>query len=609
MKYYFIAIITAGLAALSVSLAFTPLAMSQEGSFDWKSDWAAAEGFALDIDTEGYHFPTAIAFVPNPGPGPKDPLYFVTELRGTLKVITNDRTVQVFAEDFAPKFTPKEELPSGYGQGGLVGLCLDPAHGYVFVTFLYQDENQILRNGLVRFQAEPGAFSLQPTEQFDILEPFLPYEAGLAHAIGPCQVQDDTIYVSVGESWQPRQTQNLDAMHGKIIRMTLDGKPAPDNPFYEDDDVAKARNYVWAYGFRNPFGLKLVSDRLFAADNGPNVDRFVEVYEAQNYLYDGSDNSIATNSDYVIVPALGPVQMDYYPEASELFPEDYRNLFYLALSGNFARDKMPGIMTFEYGFEDNRLLSVPKNFLKYRGKQDQMVTGLAFGPDGLYFAPIYPNESGQSYVAKISYDPERGSTMPIIATSDPFELMQEKSCIGCHSLKNIGGYGGTAGPDLTPNALVKRLDERLNSEGYEQSLQEIDQVDHEPQSLYRAARQEVLAAHGQDRVRLWIKYRIQEPRFDNLYSQMPNLGVTDQEAEIMANYLTEVKPESRLRNVLNTLIPPPITYTRLALFTLAGFIAGAITLVLVWFVVSRFKRNSRPAKRPVEGEQVVGASR
>jgi hypothetical protein len=271
---------------------------------------------------------------------------------------------------------------------------------------------------------------------------------------------------------------------------------------------------------------------------------------------------------------------------------------------------MPGIMTFEYGFEANRLLSVPKNFLKYRGKQDQMLTGLAFGPDGLYFAPLYPNESGQSYVAKISYNPERGSTTPIVATNNPFELMQEKSCIGCHGFKNVGGYGGgTTGPDLTPNALVKRLDERLNSEGYEQSLQEIDQVDHEPQSLYQAARQEVLSAHGKDRVRLWIKYRIQEPRFDNLYSQMPNLGITDQEAEIMANYLTNVKPESRLRNVLNTLIPTPITYTRLALFTLAGFIAGAVALAVVWFAVSRFKPGSRSGKRPVEGEQMVGASR
>jgi hypothetical protein len=40
------------------------------------------EGFSISIDTEGYHYPTAIAFVPTPGNDPKDPLYFVTELRG-----------------------------------------------------------------------------------------------------------------------------------------------------------------------------------------------------------------------------------------------------------------------------------------------------------------------------------------------------------------------------------------------------------------------------------------------------------------------------------------------------------------------------------------------
>ena len=50
----------------------------------WRMDWVATTGFSLEIDTEGYDFPSAIAFVPNPGPGPKDPIYFVTELRGKV---------------------------------------------------------------------------------------------------------------------------------------------------------------------------------------------------------------------------------------------------------------------------------------------------------------------------------------------------------------------------------------------------------------------------------------------------------------------------------------------------------------------------------------------
>ena len=48
---------------------------------DWRTDWEVAEGFAISMDTDDYRWPTALAFIPSPGPDPKDPLYFVTELK------------------------------------------------------------------------------------------------------------------------------------------------------------------------------------------------------------------------------------------------------------------------------------------------------------------------------------------------------------------------------------------------------------------------------------------------------------------------------------------------------------------------------------------------
>src|SRR5690349_15118162 len=143
-----------GLLAASVAAAAHPM---QVAPFDWRSDWAVGSGFALSIDTEGYHFPTAIAFVPHPGPGPKDPLYFVTELRGKVKVVTNDRTVYTFAENFF-QLTPSQELPSIEGEIGMAGICLAPKQGYVFVTFAYQDTNGVLRNNIVRLSSKPETF-------------------------------------------------------------------------------------------------------------------------------------------------------------------------------------------------------------------------------------------------------------------------------------------------------------------------------------------------------------------------------------------------------------------------------------------------------------------
>ncbi|MCH8943606.1 MAG: SsrA-binding protein [Proteobacteria bacterium] len=91
--------------------------------------------------------------------------------------------------------------------------------------------------------------------------------------------------------------KEIDSLLGKILRMTLDGDPILTNPFYEDDDTTNAADYVWASGFRNPFGLKILEGRVFVADNGPAVDRFLRVTEGTNYLWDGSDFSIGTNAD------------------------------------------------------------------------------------------------------------------------------------------------------------------------------------------------------------------------------------------------------------------------------------------------------------------------
>ena len=54
------------------------LAAQRPAAADFRADWALAEGFTLRRDAQGFHFPTSMVFVPEPGPGPKDPLYFVT---------------------------------------------------------------------------------------------------------------------------------------------------------------------------------------------------------------------------------------------------------------------------------------------------------------------------------------------------------------------------------------------------------------------------------------------------------------------------------------------------------------------------------------------------
>ncbi|MDN5203122.1 PQQ-dependent sugar dehydrogenase [Fulvivirgaceae bacterium BMA10] len=556
--------------------------------YEWKKDWLIEDGFRIDIDIKGIDLPTALAFVPSPGNDPKDPLYFIAELRGKIKVVTNDRTVYTFADltDDSFNFTPKEELPSGLGQGGLAGIGLDPVNGYVFVTFLYRDESNIMRNNIMRFKTIPEKFAINPTERKAFTEIFNSYESGLAHHIGPCLVKDGLLYVSLGEAWQSFKTQQIDQLFGKIIRMTLDGEPVADNPFYQNNDHALAQNYVWARGLRNAFGLKFVNDRLFAADNGLNIDRFIEIFRGENYFWNGNDNSIAMNADFVWTPAVGPVQMDFVSKQTALFPEEYSESFFIALSGMHEAGKMPGIFMINYNLEKSRIPEVPKHFLKYVGESWQMVTGLAVGPDGLYFTPIFPDENGESKVLKITYDSLASHPYSIIQNNNPFSLLVERGCVGCHSIDGTYDYGGGAAPPLfRGKKLVRRIAAKLFSEGYKKSLEEVDKLSDDQHLAYKEARKNIMIAKDSaERVKLWIENFLQEPQFDKTYQvQMPNLGLTKDEASLLAEFLVKKgTKEKRKKGVIETmkyLITPPYGIKHLVVIFIAGFIFCFSTVI------------------------------
>ncbi|MEZ4771273.1 MAG: PQQ-dependent sugar dehydrogenase [Caldilineales bacterium] len=350
---------------------------------DWRSDWAVADGFSLQRDSLGYDFPTAIAFVPHPGPAPDDPLYFVAELRGAIKVVTNDRTVHTFVEDFFA-LQPTAELPSGSGEVGLAGICLAPEQGYVFATFAYQDAAGILRNNIVRFESAPGTFGLAPIAQTDFSQTFAADESSTSHQIGSCQVAEDgLLYVGVGDGHQIDRSQEIDSTLGKVLRMTLDGDPVDDNPFRRDEDRKTPQNYVWAMGFRNPFGLQVLTGRVFVADNGLNIDRLVAAEAGGNYLWNGSDWSTGSNAAFTMAPSVGVVQMATMGEATAGFPSSYRDSFFVALSGNLPwtanadAQRPPGVIAIPYDFTEDRLAAVPDYVLRYVGDGVQMVAGVA----------------------------------------------------------------------------------------------------------------------------------------------------------------------------------------------------------------------------------------
>jgi glucose/arabinose dehydrogenase len=555
---------------LAIALLATPVAG------DWSDDWAVAPGFSLSLDSEGFDFPSAIAMVPEPGPDPKDPRYFVTELRGKVSVVANDGSVHTFASDFH-SFEPRQELPQGFeGQGGLAGICLDPVNGYVFVTFIYRAAGNAIRNGLVRFDSRPGRFSLEPEATLDLRELFAPDDGGVTHQIGGCRVSDGHLYVGVGDGWNPRAASDLGSTLGKVLRLDLEGRALPENPL--PASRGRAAPYVFAYGFRNPFGISVAHDRVWVAENGVNADRFLEIEAGRDYLWNGTDQSITTNAAVVFPDAISPVQLDHVPEGSG-FAGSFAGDFLMALSGNPAkpgndRGRTRGLLAISYDFAEERVTRVPRYLIEFLGTGFQSPVGVGVGGDAIYFVPLFPHSDGRSAVLRVSYEPAR-EHRHVIGRPDTSDreawaryLIDRRGCLGCHTLDRVGG---TAGPPLDRDVLVESLDERLADPGYAESVRALEGVDREPFASYAEARREVLAASGERRRRLWSVYHIMEPRFDAPGAQMPNLGLTREEATAITEAL--MAPES-LRSRIKRRLPRP-RYVH----TVAGFALGALMAI------------------------------
>lgn len=499
------------------------------------TEYAVHPGYALEVDAEGFLLPTAIAFVPRPGDAPDAPLYFVAELHGSVKVVTVDRSVHTFAQ--VPAARGQKADLEGSSQSGLAGLCLDAERGYVFATYTEADAGGVLRNRIVRFTSTPGTLGLRATATDAIDAALLPFQSAPAHQIGTCAVKDGQLFVGVGDGGNFTASADVGTLLGKVLCMDENGLPCPSNPFF-DATLAPAAGpyppeaYVYAYGFRNPFGLVWVGDRLYAAENGIDLDRFLTVREGEDHQWRGTDQSLTVRADLVFVPVISPVQTTYLPTDSAFLDPDWDDMFVSAVFG--GKRSNAGVIGYQ-DRDDEHPPTLPRYLLEHVGEPGtQHFSALALGPDGVYTAPMVPGATGSSPVLRIRHDPEAAHAVQVVPR-ESLESMTEMGilathgCVSCHAIEGKGGGGGI-GPSLDQFGLRWRLTQRLNSQAYEQQVALVDAIDEEPFRSWRVARQQVLQARGAERTWVWLRYYLQEPRFDRADTLMPNLGLQEEEA-------------------------------------------------------------------------------
>ena len=540
------------------------------------TNWAVEEGYSLRVLASGFSLPTSLAAVPHPAQQPQAPKLFVTELRGAIKVVANDNSVSELAR--IPTLAPKREWPDWEGEAGMAGICLDPEHGYVFATYAYRDATGVLRNGISRLHVEPHTFAGKVQEQRDLGQFLASEPSALSHQIGNCVVHDGYLYVSIADAGYPAQSEKLDSPLGKVLRLTLDGAPAPGNPFGGQGAIAPR---VYVSGLRNPFGIAFAGDRLFAAENGISLDRFLELQPGRNYQWNGSDGSIAINAAAVFVPTLGPAQMvSAAPATAGLRPSEHDR--FLIAASNGAQG--PGVVALEYSRTDNRVVAAPRHLVRYEGHQEGMaVAGVALIAEGLAFAPILPVD-GAGAVLVARYEP--AAAHDAILGKSAANLIAAKNCLGCHTLD---GVGGRVGPSLDLNSLRTRVETRVLNAAYAQQLARLDRIDDPAVAKGRGARQEVLAAGPDDRVRVWVINRLLNPKFDQPDAQMPDLNLDRKTAEALARELIGASGwKQRLAKLMSE------KYFKLGAALGASAVGVlAVLLLVAWLVLHRFRARAR----------------
>ena len=277
-----------------------------------------------------FHFETVTSGLDTPWDlswGP-DAVIWVTERNGTISRIhpvsgKNTRVGKIEVVEV--------------NESGLMGMTFHPdfsTQPYVYVVHSFGSKGSI-QNRLVRMRFN-GVSLGKPEVLLDHI-PGAPNHNGSRLAVGP----DRYLYMTTGDARNSRIAQSRSSPAGKVLRLTLEGRPAPGNPF---------NNAVYSYGHRNAQGIVFHPETgaLYITEHGPaDNDEVNLIKKGGNYGWpkvrgfcDGDvwgekrfcRNNKVVEPLAVWTPTIAPSGMDFYN--SELIPGWKGSLLFTTLRGS-----------------------------------------------------------------------------------------------------------------------------------------------------------------------------------------------------------------------------------------------------------------------------------
>jgi glucose/arabinose dehydrogenase len=234
----------------------------------------------------GFEIPWDVGFLP-------DGRVLMTERPGRISLLSSTRP--------GATVTPVQaDLDDVYarGEGGLMGLVVHPdfaTSGRFTTCQTHEEAGRPTDVRLVTWQ-------LDGTTARRVADPLvggLPIASSGRHSgCRPTIAADGLLVVGTGDSARGALAQDLTSLGGKTLRMTLDGDPAPGNPFA--DAANPAQRLIYTYGHRNVQGVALRpgTGEVYTAEHGPSTDDEVNrLRPGGNYGWDPSQGGTVGGYD------------------------------------------------------------------------------------------------------------------------------------------------------------------------------------------------------------------------------------------------------------------------------------------------------------------------
>ncbi|MFB9075934.1 PQQ-dependent sugar dehydrogenase [Flavobacterium procerum] len=287
------------------------------------------------IITNGLSSPWGVAYLP-------DGRLLVTEKGGTMKIVTQAGAVGATITGI-PTVNPAD-------QGGLLGLCLDPA--FETNRMIYWVFSEAVSGGNITAVAKGRLANNDASiENATVIYRSNTPNSSTLHYGGRILFdKTGNLFVSIGERsvLQTRPlAQAVNSSLGKVIRITTSGQAASGNPTFSGSGALPE---LYTIGHRNPQGLAIhpTTGELWQSEHGPRGgDEINRISAGANYgwptitygieyggakIGDGITQKTGMEQPvYYWDPVVSPSGMTFY--AGKRIPEWQNNLFIGSLSG------------------------------------------------------------------------------------------------------------------------------------------------------------------------------------------------------------------------------------------------------------------------------------